>query len=96
MKIAKILEKFGYQKEIIPGDIITNPIRNIRITELQWGTDAQVASWNVSERIMYMVEGKKFYTFYVVPDNGDNFYIKKTAWNKVHRSTLPLRLLSNV
>lgn len=96
MKIDKIVEKFRYKRQIVYGDIVDNPLRDIKEGNLRWGTPGKAAEWNASDRVMFVSTHSKYYTFYAVPDKGTNFYVKKKVWEAAYRSTLPVRLLSNV
>jgi len=97
MKLDKILEKFEYQKQLDTYGIIPNPIRNIRPTDFASGNQLEYKAqrWNEAESIQFINKGHSYF-FYIIPDNGQNFYIKKKVWEAAYRSTLPVRLLSNV
>lgn len=77
MKLDKIVEKFGYKRQIAYGDMVDNPLRNMKEDDFKWGNPAKVAEWNAADCVMFVSTHSKYYTFYAVPDKGSNFYVKK-------------------
>jgi len=37
MKLDKIVEKFGYKRQLVFSDIVDNPLRDIKEGNLRWG-----------------------------------------------------------